>query len=280
MSKARLVLTALFVDRQPPAEVAARYGVHRSWVYKLKARYHTTGEAAFEPRSRRPKTSPTAIPAATVALIIELRGKLTTAGLDAGPDTIAWHLAHHHDTTVSASTISRYLTRSDPGGQACRQATWNDLADTAGGGVDPGHSTSRLEARIHRPTTDPDRPAVGRHPFGAEVEPSCPQQSVAGGVDASHAVAALGDPDDAAGDRNARGALTGELNHRDHAVAGRIDAGHRTATGTNPSGTRPTATSDGRKRRSPGATWNGSGPSLILARTRPVPGSSRTTSSV
>jgi transposase InsO family protein len=112
MSKARLVLTALFVDRQTPAEVAARYGVHRSWVYKLKARYHTNGDAAFEPRSRRPKTSPTAIPAATVALIVELRHKLTTAGLDAGPDTIAWHLAHHHDTTVSASTISRYLTRA------------------------------------------------------------------------------------------------------------------------------------------------------------------------
>jgi transposase len=60
MSKARLVLTALLVDRQPPAEVAARYGIHRSWVYKLKARYHADGDAALEPRSRRPNTSPTA----------------------------------------------------------------------------------------------------------------------------------------------------------------------------------------------------------------------------
>ena len=93
MSKARLVLTALFADRQSPAEVAARYGLHRSWVYKLKARHQADGDAAFEPRSRRPKTSPTAIPPATVALIVHLRQKLTTAGLDAGPDTIAWHLA-------------------------------------------------------------------------------------------------------------------------------------------------------------------------------------------
>ena len=60
MSKARLVITALFVDHQTPAEVAARYGVHRAWVYKLKARYEAEGEAALEPRSRRPKTSPTA----------------------------------------------------------------------------------------------------------------------------------------------------------------------------------------------------------------------------
>ena len=112
MSKARLVLTALLVDRQTPAEVAARYCVHRSWVYRLKARHQADGEAAFEPRSRRPKTSPTAIPVATVTLITELRDKLTTAGLDAGPDTIAWPLAHHHGTTVSASTVSRYLTRA------------------------------------------------------------------------------------------------------------------------------------------------------------------------
>jgi hypothetical protein len=35
-SRARLILTALFVDRQTPAEVAARYGVFRAWVDKLK----------------------------------------------------------------------------------------------------------------------------------------------------------------------------------------------------------------------------------------------------
>jgi transposase len=112
MSKARLVLTALFVDRQTPTEVASRYGVHRSWVYRLKARYETEGEAALEPRSRRPKTNPTAIPAATVTLIVELRTKLTTAGLDAGPDTLAWHLAHQHGIRVSVATVSRTLTRA------------------------------------------------------------------------------------------------------------------------------------------------------------------------
>ena len=98
MSKARLVLTALLVDRQTPAEVAERYGVHRAWVYRLKARYEAEGEAAFEPRSRRPRSSPNAVPQRTVDLIVELRRKLSTAGLDAGPDTIAWHLEHHHSS--------------------------------------------------------------------------------------------------------------------------------------------------------------------------------------
>ena len=111
MSKARLIITAVVVEGRSQHEVARAYGINQSWVSRLVARYRAEGEAAFEPRSRRPKTSPTAIPPATVTLITELRGKLTAAGLDAGPDTIAWHLAHHHSTHVSVATISRYLTR-------------------------------------------------------------------------------------------------------------------------------------------------------------------------
>jgi transposase InsO family protein len=110
MSKARLVLTALFVDRQTPAEVARRYGVHRSWVYRLKERYEAEGEAAFTPRSRRPRSSPRATAAATVELILELRAKLTAQGHDAGPATIAWHLAQQHQLVVSPATISRKLS--------------------------------------------------------------------------------------------------------------------------------------------------------------------------
>lgn len=112
MSKARLVITALFTEHQSPAEVAARYGVHRAWVYKLKARYDAEGDAALEPRSRRPKTSPNAVDPAVVELILELRDQLSGAGLDAGPETIAWHLDHHHKHVVSRSTIARTLARA------------------------------------------------------------------------------------------------------------------------------------------------------------------------
>ena len=112
MSKARLVITALFVDHQTPAEVAARYGVHRAWVYKLKARYEAEGEAALEPRSRRPKTTPTETPQATVELVLRLRKQLIDAGLDAGADTIGWHLAHRHHTDLSRATINRILVRA------------------------------------------------------------------------------------------------------------------------------------------------------------------------
>jgi transposase InsO family protein len=111
MSKTRLVITALVVEKQTVAQVALRYEVHRSWVYRLKARYDDIGEAAFEPLSRRPHTSPAATAATTVELIRRLRKELTQAGLDAGPDTIAWHLRRHHQVTVSVSTVSRTLAR-------------------------------------------------------------------------------------------------------------------------------------------------------------------------
>ena len=112
MSKARLVITALFVDHQSPAEVAARYGVHRAWVYKLKARYEAEGEAVLEPRSRRPKSSPRATPSASVDLVLSLRKQLGEAGLDAGADTIGWHLSHHHALSLSRATINRILVRA------------------------------------------------------------------------------------------------------------------------------------------------------------------------
>jgi transposase InsO family protein len=112
MSKARLVITALFIDKQDPAEVATRYGVHRSWVYKLKARYEAEGETALEPRSRRPKTSPNATDPTVVDQILRLRKELTEAGHDAGPDTIAWHLEHHHGVRLSRATIARHLSRA------------------------------------------------------------------------------------------------------------------------------------------------------------------------
>jgi transposase InsO family protein len=84
--------------------------VSKGWVSKLVARYRDEGEAAFEPRSRRPRTSPRATPSATVELILELRAKLTAQGHDAGPATIAWHLAQQYQLTVSAATVSRKLT--------------------------------------------------------------------------------------------------------------------------------------------------------------------------
>jgi transposase InsO family protein len=111
MSKARLVITAIEVEGRTPAEVIAAYGVSRSWLHELVARYRAEGDAAFEPRSRRPRTSPNATPPRTVELVLRLRKRLSESGLDAGADTIGWHLAHHHRITLSRATINRILVR-------------------------------------------------------------------------------------------------------------------------------------------------------------------------
>jgi transposase InsO family protein len=111
VSKARLVITAVILEGRPAAEVAAKYGVSKSWLYELLARYRDEGDAAFQPRSRRPKTSPNATPDGTIEVIIRLRKDLTEQGLDAGPATISWHIQHHHQLTVSIATIARILSR-------------------------------------------------------------------------------------------------------------------------------------------------------------------------
>jgi transposase len=112
MSKARLVITAVVAEGRSRGEVARRYGVSRGWISRLVARYRAEGEAAFAPRSRRPDTSPGAIPEDTAGLIIRLRKELAGQGPGAGPRTIAWHLQHHHKVTVSPATISRYLSKA------------------------------------------------------------------------------------------------------------------------------------------------------------------------
>jgi transposase InsO family protein len=109
VSKARLVITAVVVEGRSQSAVAREYGVSQGWISRLVKRYQLEGEAAFEPRSRRPQTSPTRLAQSTIDLIIDLRHQLLGKGLDHGPHTIAWHLQHHHGLMVSPVSIHRHL---------------------------------------------------------------------------------------------------------------------------------------------------------------------------
>ncbi|MBA2560927.1 MAG: transposase [Propionibacteriales bacterium] len=110
-SKRRLVITAVLAGSSQ-SEVARTYGVSQGWISRLMKLYEAEGEEAFEPRSRAPKNSPTATPPATVELVLRLRKDLSEAGLDAGADTIDWHLRHHHQITLARATINRILVRA------------------------------------------------------------------------------------------------------------------------------------------------------------------------
>ena len=61
MTMARAIILSVTVEGASQSEVAARFGVSKSWVSKLMARYRAEGDAAFEPKSRRPNTSPTRV---------------------------------------------------------------------------------------------------------------------------------------------------------------------------------------------------------------------------
>jgi transposase InsO family protein len=111
MSKRRLVITAVLAG-QSQSEVARAYGVSQGWISRLMARYRLEGEAAFEPLSRAPASRPGATPPQAVELVLRLRMEFARAGLDAGADTIGWHLTHHHATTLSRATIHRILVRA------------------------------------------------------------------------------------------------------------------------------------------------------------------------
>jgi transposase InsO family protein len=110
VSKRQQVILSVVLEGRTQAEVARSYQVSEATVSRWVARYRTEGDAAFEPRSRRPAISPGRLSEQLVERIVNLRDHLTTAGLDAGPATIAWHLEHHHDgQIVSIATIRRYL---------------------------------------------------------------------------------------------------------------------------------------------------------------------------
>ena len=111
MDKARYLVEAHVLEGRSVSELAAAHGVHRSWIYKLLARYRAGGYGALERRSRAPRSSPDRTPAEVARAIVALRRQLEAAGHDCGTATIAYHLAERMDSVPSVSTIWRILKR-------------------------------------------------------------------------------------------------------------------------------------------------------------------------
>jgi transposase InsO family protein len=109
MDLGRYLVEAHLLEGRPVAHLAKAHGVHRSWIYKLLARYRDVGEAGLVPRSRRPVTSPTKICDLYEDEIVALRKELLDGGFDAGAATIAFHLSQRHATVPSVSSIWRVL---------------------------------------------------------------------------------------------------------------------------------------------------------------------------
>jgi transposase InsO family protein len=111
MDVGRYLVEAHLKEGRSVASLARDHGLHRSWIYKLLARYRDEGEAGLAPRSRRPHSSPTALSDELEERIVEIRKELFDLGHDYGSETIQVHLGRERCDVPSVSSIWRVLKR-------------------------------------------------------------------------------------------------------------------------------------------------------------------------
>jgi transposase len=111
MDLARYVVDAVVLEGRSYRDVARAHGVSKSWVGKVVGRFRQGGYEAIEPRSRAPRQIPHRTPPELEDEIVGLRKDLSDQGLDAGAQTIHYHLSLRHGATPSVSTIWRVLRR-------------------------------------------------------------------------------------------------------------------------------------------------------------------------
>lgn len=107
------------------------HGISRDRFYTIRRRYEAEGDAGLTPRSRAPlrvanRTSPM-----VEDLIVTWRKELVDDGLDAGAETIKWHLDACGVDAPDVSTIWRILTRRgfiDPDPSKAPNRKWKRFA--------------------------------------------------------------------------------------------------------------------------------------------------------
>jgi transposase InsO family protein len=105
----RFVIETHLRTGRPIGELARTYKVDRSWIYRRLARFRREGEAGLVPRSTRPHRSPTRLAGIYEDEIVAMRKELSDSGLDAGAETIRYHLHERHARPPSVATIWRVL---------------------------------------------------------------------------------------------------------------------------------------------------------------------------
>lgn len=111
MDLARFVVDAVVLEGRSCRAVADAYGVSKSWVAVLVARYRTGGYDALAPRSKAARSIANRSSAELEDRVVRLRKELTDQGFDAGAHTIHYHLSLTDDSPPSTSTIWRILKR-------------------------------------------------------------------------------------------------------------------------------------------------------------------------
>jgi len=111
MDLARFIVEAVLLEHRSYRDVAAAYGVSKSWVAKLVARHRSGGPDALVPRQRTARRIANRTAADIEDHVITMRKRLIEDGFDAGAATIHYHLSAASQTPPSARTIHRILVR-------------------------------------------------------------------------------------------------------------------------------------------------------------------------
>jgi transposase InsO family protein len=91
----------------------AEHGISRKTFYEVRTRYRAEGLEGLVPRSRRPRSSPSATPPAMLALVVAKRLDLIAEGLDEGAQSIRWWLEQEGHAPPRVRTIHRILVAHD-----------------------------------------------------------------------------------------------------------------------------------------------------------------------
>jgi transposase InsO family protein len=108
------VLAFVAGERVNVSRVCREVEISRQSFYKYVERCRAEGTTGFEPRSRRPRSSPKVTPAAVEDAVVALRKQLADAGHDHGATTIQWHLGRDlllGRAVPAVATIHRILVR-------------------------------------------------------------------------------------------------------------------------------------------------------------------------
>jgi len=111
MSKNALIILSVIDRKMTVAEVAKEYKVSRNWVYELLRRHALLGSAAFLAGSKAHHRDPNALSDELHQEIAKLRQDLVLQGLDAGAQSIHFHLKQKLGHAPSLSSIWRSLRR-------------------------------------------------------------------------------------------------------------------------------------------------------------------------
>jgi transposase len=107
----QMVVDAVLLEGRSLREVAAAFGVSKSFVDKKVAAFRRDGAAGLVRAPRTPRTNPNQMSAAIEDRVVALRKELNDLGADCGASTIRYHYGERHGDPPSTSAIYRALKR-------------------------------------------------------------------------------------------------------------------------------------------------------------------------